>query len=399
MKKRKYIKILVAMFVIVLFLTSIGVNGVSNNIQKDNNKFKQSSNQETVTISLEKYDENKNNFIKETIAEISLEEAESIKQQLVEIEKNFQTEEKIRKQMELLQENNLLPGYMNLDDYLIVLDRMKQYFDNEEVQGKLSPGLIFSGPSISSTLALGGQTYKLELLLGDILQYYFDVPLIDIQNDDLFNGTHLHSTAYAGPVYVGFSPSSAFITTIGVLFSGPPIIYSPFISIRVVFAGAHLSAKIFECENPITVFDWHLNVAMLGVVLYQSNVEPSIPQNIQGPKKGYTNKVYSFSTSAADMEGDEIYYKFNWGDNTESQWIGPYENFERVKASHSFSKENNYQIKVKVKDSNDLESDWSDGVSIKITEKKSRQLENNKFWLNRFLNNYPNLNKILIQLF
>jgi hypothetical protein len=389
------------LIITVLFFTTVSVNVISNSLKNNNeNNILQTTKMGKVTITLEEYDEDKQDFIKETINEISLDEAKKIKNKLSEIENNYKSEEKIRNQIELLQEYNLLPSYINLDDYFTVLGKMKQYFYNTNNKPlKISPGLIFSGPSIQSTLALGGQTYQLETIFGDILQYYFDTSIFEFQTDDLFNGTHLHSSAYAGPVYVGFSPSSAFITTLGTVFSGPKIVYSPFISIRVVFAGTHLSATIFECENPITIFDWHLNVAFLGVVLYQGSVEPAIPQNIQGPSKGKTNINYSFSTSTVDMEGDEIYYKFEWGDGTDGNWIGPFDNFEIIKKTHQFKKPGDYFLRVKARDNNYYESDWSEPLLIKISKEKSNKLNNNDFVLNRIIGKLPIFNNIRFQLF
>lgn len=207
------------------------------------------------------------------IKEISLDKANMIKEELLDIEKEYSAEEKIRKQMEILHENELLPSAVKLDDYLKILHKLKTFsgFNKNLSQQLINTGYIFSGPSIESTFTLGGQTYQLQLFVGNVLEYFFDIELFDYQNNDTLNGTHFHSSAYSGPVFVGISPAASFITTLGIIISGPAFVYAPFINIRVLFSGVHLSAKIFECENPITVFDWHLTVALMGVLIYQTN--------------------------------------------------------------------------------------------------------------------------------
>jgi len=237
-------------------------------IDVDNDNSTKIENEKKVSIILETTKDN-NDIIKD----ITIEEANHIKNELLNIEKNYHDEEKIRKQMEILHENELLPSSINLDDYLNSLDKLKNIFGFNQVQPVdiIHTGYVFSGPSIESTFSLGGQTYQLQLLVGDLLEYYFDIELFDYQNNDTLNGTHFHSSAYSGPVFVGISPAAAFITTIGAIISGPAFVYAPFVSIRVLFSGVHLSAKIFQCENPITVFDWHLNIALMGVLVYQSN--------------------------------------------------------------------------------------------------------------------------------
>ncbi|MCD6108537.1 MAG: hypothetical protein J7J89_03585, partial [Thermoplasmata archaeon] len=56
----------------------------------------------------------------------------------------------------------------------------------------------------------------------------------------------------------------------------------------------------------------------------------------------------------------------DWGDGTNSGWLGPYNSGETVEASHSWSEKGEYSIKVKAKDINGLESEWSDPLVISM---------------------------------
>lgn len=277
--KRKFLIQLMCIFLVglIIYPTVIGINSTEQKENHPNNISTQTENNTKVSIIL-KGSNPSDNIVKK----ISIEEANLIKNELLGIEKEYEAEEKIRKQIEVLHENNLLPESFKFDSYLNTLEKLKDIFgfknrkepsksNRIQPQQVLNTDYIFSGPSIESTFTLGGQTYQLKLFVGDVLEYYFDIELFDYQDNDTLNGTHFHSSAYSGPVFVGISPASAFITTIGAIISGPAFIYAPFINIRVLFSGLHLSAKIFECQNPITVFDWHLNIALMGVLIYQSN--------------------------------------------------------------------------------------------------------------------------------
>ena len=72
--------------------------------------------------------------------------------------------------------------------------------------------------------------------------------------------------------------------------------------------------------------------------------------SIVGQTKGRINKVYTFDVSAMDPQGDDVYLYVNWGDGTNTDWLGPYNSGEEIEVSHSFSERINYTIKAKAKD-------------------------------------------------
>jgi len=114
---------------------------------------------------------------------------------------------------------------------------------------------------------------------------------------------------------------------------------------------------------------------------YSGGGEPGAPNKPSKPSGSTTGKPgtsYEYSTSTTDNEGDQVYYWFDWGDGTNSGWIGPKNSGETCKASHSWSK-GSYKIKVKAKDTGDHVSVWSDTLDIKI------QTSKNKFLYNHFL--------------
>jgi hypothetical protein len=60
--------------------------------------------------------------------------------------------------------------------------------------------------------------------------------------------------------------------------------------------------------------------------------------------------AYSYTVVAADPEGDEVFYYVDWGDTTNSSWVGPYPSNENVTLDHTFTKKGSYTIKVQARD-------------------------------------------------
>jgi len=122
---------------------------------------------------------------------------------------------------------------------------------------------------------------------------------------------------------------------------------------------------------------------------------PDKPLKPIGPTNGKCDESYSFSTSTNDIYGDDIFYKWNWGDGTYSDWLGPYKSGETVETTHIWDRQGSYKIKVKAKDVYDCESPWSDPMSVSMP--RDRLLPNTLFtWL---LECFPNAFLILRYIF
>jgi hypothetical protein len=96
------------------------------------------------------------------------------------------------------------------------------------------------------------------------------------------------------------------------------------------------------------------------------NYPPETPQQLSGVTKGAPGVEYEFSAVTTDPEGDNISYLFDWGDGTDSGWLGPYASGGTCIASHSWINPGIYEVKVKAKDTFEHESGWSDPVSVTI---------------------------------
>ncbi len=96
---------------------------------------------------------------------------------------------------------------------------------------------------------------------------------------------------------------------------------------------------------------------------------PEKPDKPQGPISGYLSKNYTYFSSTIDPYDSDLYYKFNWGDNTYSEWIGPYSSGFLVQANKSWSKTGNFYIRVQAKNVEGFLSDWSDSLIVNIKDK------------------------------
>jgi hypothetical protein len=105
------------------------------------------------------------------------------------------------------------------------------------------------------------------------------------------------------------------------------------------------------------------------------NKIPDPPKEPSGPTEGETNIEYSFSSSTTDPEGEQIYYMFDWGDGTTSEWIGPFESGETGEATHAWTKKGHFEVKVKAKDIKGGVGKWSDPLSIHILQEATMNIE------------------------
>ena len=104
------------------------------------------------------------------------------------------------------------------------------------------------------------------------------------------------------------------------------------------------------------------------------NSEPDKPEPPVGPTNGKPNEFYEYSVLSIDPDGDSLYYLFDWGDDSNSGWLGPYENGEECKVSNNWTIKGEFEIKVKAKDIYGLESEWSDPLFVSMP--KNKVLEN-----------------------
>lgn len=102
--------------------------------------------------------------------------------------------------------------------------------------------------------------------------------------------------------------------------------------------------------------------------LYAST--PSKP-TITGPNSGKIGEKQEYIFSAIDPNSDDLYYYIEWGDGQYEEWIGPFVSGESIKLNHTWDKKGNFEIRAKVKNTQDIEGPW--GV-LKVTMPKNQRV-------------------------
>ena len=137
-----------------------------------------------------------------------------------------------------------------------------------------------------------------------------------------------------------------------------------------LFTGYYISTVDYDPDS----FDW----------------SPNVP-TISGPKEGIPGNDYTYKLKSEDPDGnDDVYYYVEWGDGTNSGWIGPFTSGEEAAVNHTWSNKGTYVIKAKAKDPSGSESKWG---KLTVTMPRSKVVSSSLFL--RYLGNFPLLNRIL----
>jgi hypothetical protein len=115
------------------------------------------------------------------------------------------------------------------------------------------------------------------------------------------------------------------------------------------------------------------------------NGQPTKP-TITGDHKGKPDNEYTFTASSSDPDDQQIFYMWDWGDGNYSEWI------DTPKASYSWATEDNFEIRVLVKDFYGYESEWSDPFAFSTPKDKAMNIQ---LILYRFFQRFPLFEKIL----
>jgi len=104
-------------------------------------------------------------------------------------------------------------------------------------------------------------------------------------------------------------------------------------------------------------------------VLGEGNSPPQKPTTPNGPAHGGINIEYTYTTSTTDPDQDQVWYQWNFGPYT-TNWFGPYASGASVQTQYMWTVPGTYEVKVKAKDQNEYESDWSTPRLVTITDLK-----------------------------
>jgi len=144
-------------------------------------------------------------------------------------------------------------------------------------------------------------------------------------------------------------------------------------------------------QNPFDAY--YIDEVKIATPTFISN-PPNTP-TISGKTKGRSGNEYKYTFSTIEPDGENVYYWINWGDETNSGWLGPFNSSEEHSVSHTWNNEGDYQIRIKAKDVNNVGSEWK---KLDIKMPKIKYIFLNSVLSNLLKNNFNNFYKISISL-
>ena len=122
--------------------------------------------------------------------------------------------------------------------------------------------------------------------------------------------------------------------------------------------------------------------------IQETNTPPNKP-TIDGPTNGDVKTSYPYTVSTSDPDNNIIWYYIDWGDNTNTGWMGPYNSGTEIISSHAWNTKGTYIIKVKAKDPYNSESLEA---TLEVTMPRNRATIGSLFL--RFLERFPLLERL-----
>jgi hypothetical protein len=104
--------------------------------------------------------------------------------------------------------------------------------------------------------------------------------------------------------------------------------------------------------------------------LAEANI-PSNPPNIPiltGPVYVVVNQLATYTVVTTDPDDDDVYYYIDWGDGTNTGWIGPYDSGTSNQSTHKWTGLGNYIVKAKAKDIFGVQSGWSEPINVIVSD-------------------------------
>lgn len=210
-----------------------------------------------------------------------------------------------------------------------------------------------SGITIKNSESL--ETNKENEMLGNSPPYapsnYYPCGELDVSvnvNLSWDGGDPDHGDTVTYDVYLGHYPNPPKIATVGPYpWNQTRIKYDP----GTLEYRAPYYMKIVACDNH--------GASTAGPECWFITKHRPMEPLINGPTSGEAGVEYDYAFVSTDPDGDDFFYFIDWGDGTDTGWIGPYPSGEEIIRSHSWSENGIYNIRAKVKNYWGDESVWS----------------------------------------
>ena len=110
------------------------------------------------------------------------------------------------------------------------------------------------------------------------------------------------------------------------------------------------------------------------IICTRTNDQPETPSTPNGETYGFHGTSYTYSSSSIDPDGDDLYYRFDWGNNITSSWLGPYQSNELIQTSYIWEAPGTYPVKVKARDIHGKQGNWSASLLVEMMNRAPSQV-------------------------
>jgi len=100
----------------------------------------------------------------------------------------------------------------------------------------------------------------------------------------------------------------------------------------------------------------------------EENYPPEVPLQPSGPTFVELGVEYIFSSSTIDDDGDQVRYRFDWGDGNFSDWSDFVDSNTSLDMSYNWSSISVYEVSVIAQDVNGLNSSWSPALNVTVSQ-------------------------------
>jgi hypothetical protein len=95
-----------------------------------------------------------------------------------------------------------------------------------------------------------------------------------------------------------------------------------------------------------------------------TNDAPTVPAVPDGRSYFPVEEEHYYVTAASDADGDDVYYRWSFGDGDSTAWLGPYDSGDTCMVNHTWPIAGSYLLKVNAKDKFGALSGWSDSLLV-----------------------------------
>jgi hypothetical protein len=157
-------------------------------------------------------------------------------------------------------------------------------------------------------------------------------------------------------------------------------------------AASYTWTELGEYEVRVKARDEHSANSDWSEPLTLSIVENQAPNApiIDGPDRGEVGNTYLYKCTALDLNGHDVFFFVDWGDDTNDEWVGPYPSGEQAPIMHTWTSSGTYTVKVKARDIFGAESDWT---TLEVIMPKNKRLFDTLF--SRLFQQFPNAFPVL----